>query len=302
MRPGSRCAAVRAGARRRAWRSPSCYQWSCPAAAGPNPGASLSRYFLAAAALLTAAPAAAQYTNSYGYTFNNPISASINSMMWSRLNDRLLYKSMLKKQGYGDAQLDAMSTSELEAALTGGAKKATGEAKKPAPPAAARFKPAKKRLLLTSLAAALTKDPAQQRALVEVFEAGLKAYEAEASKDGLANDLGGATAFFLGVAWFVFHDGQEPDSDGLTRVARQLQLLFDTPEVRKVADADKQRFYELLVGMGTWLGAAWQQASADGDEATKAQLKEAAAAVLQGYLKVEPSKIRITSAGLELDK
>jgi hypothetical protein len=257
--------------------------------------------FVAVVVALSAAAANAQYTNSYGYSFNNPISATANAMFWDRMNSRLLYRTMLKKHGYTDAKLDQMSTDEMLAAL-GGTKQAAAESKKVPPPPASRFKPAKKRLLLPSLIAAMTKDPELQKGLKAIMDAGFTAYEAEAAKEGLANDIAGAMAFFLGVAWMASHDGEQPDDDGLTLVARQLQQVFDTPEMRKIADADKQQYYELLVGLGTWLLATWQQGVETNDAQLKSIAKDAANTIIKGYLKLEPSQIRIGPAGLEVTK
>lgn len=264
---------------------------------------------LALALVLTAPPAFAQYgtsytytyTNSYGYSFNNPISATMNQMMWDRMNQRSLLRSMLRRKGFTNAQLDPMSLEQLLAAL-GGAKKAAEEAKSVPSPAASKFKPTTKRLLVPALAEALTKDVAQRKVLVQLFEVGLQAYATEAGKEGLGNDLGGAVAFFLGAAMMVSHDGVAPDDDGLTLVARQLQQTFDTPELKKVADADKQKFFELLVSMGTWLIATWQVAGETHDEPLRAQLKDSAAGIIKGFLKLEPSQVRITAAGLEIVK
>lgn len=256
---------------------------------------------VACAVALTAAPVGAQYMSSFGYSFNNPISATCNSLLWQKMNQRMLLRTMLKERGYTDAQLGQMSSDQMLAALGGAKQAAEACTKLPVPATAAtKFKPTGKRLVVPALATALTEDKAQQAALREVFEAGLKAYEAEAGKDGLANDLAGAVAFFLGTAYLVFHDGEEPDGDGLTLLARGLQLTMDTPELKEVSAADKQKFYELLVSLSTWLGVTWQQAVQDGDEALKAQLKDAAAAALKGYLKLEPEKVRITASGLEV--
>lgn len=255
---------------------------------------------VAAAVALTAAPASAQYTSAYGYSFNNPISASLNTMMWDRVNQRMLLKSMLRRHGFTDAQIDKMSSDQMLAAL-GGGKKAAQEAPKPTAPAT-KFTPAKKQLLVPALIASLTKDKAQQQALKDVFDAGFQAYEAEAVKEGLDHDVAGAIAYFIGVAYLVYHEGQEPDDDGLTLFARQLQQSMDTPDLKKVASADKQKFYELLVGLATWLIAGWQTAVQTNDDAFKAQLKESAGGVLKGYLKLEPDQVKFTAAGLEVAK
>ncbi|MBL8920106.1 MAG: hypothetical protein JNJ54_14670 [Myxococcaceae bacterium] len=260
----------------------------------------MKRFTLVVVAL-AAVTASAQYTNSYGYSFNNPISASVNSMFWDRMNSRLVYRVMLKKRGYTDAQLGQMTTAQMLEVL-GGSKQAVEASKALPAPTASRFKPAKKRLLVPSLAAAMTKDPEQQAALKTLFEAGLTAYETEAAKEGLANDLAGAMTFFIGIGWMVSHDGQEPDEDGVTLLARQLQQALETPELKKVPDADKQQFYELMVSLGTWLLATWQQAEETKDAQLRATAKEAARAIITGYLKVEPSQVRIGPAGLEFVK
>ena len=253
------------------------------------------------ALVLSATTASAQYSNSYGYSFNTPISASLNQMSWDSLNRRLLLKSMLRKKGFTDEQMNAMSTDQMVANL-GGGKQAAAEVKKLPTTSASKFKPTSKRLIIPALAAALGKEPEQQKVLLQIFEAGLTAYAKEAGKEGLANDLAGAMAFFLGVSMMVTHDGVPPDDDGLTIVARQLQQNFDTPEMKKVADADKQKFFEFMVGMGSWLIASWQSAVETNDEALKAQLKDAASAVIKGLLKLEPSQVQITSGGLQISK
>lgn len=248
-------------------------------------------------AVFSTGTALAQYTSSYGYSFNNPMSAMANDWFFDRMNQRALLRSMLKKRGYADQKLNDMTTDQMIAAL-GGSKKAAEASREVAAPTATKFKPTGKRLLVPALAASLTQDKAQQQALAELFDQGIKAYEQEATKDGFVNDLAGAIAFFIGSAYFVFHEGQEPNEDGLTLFARQLQHAMDTPELKKVGAVDKQKFYELLVGMGTWLGVTYQLAVQNHDEALKAQLRDAAGSVLKGYLKLEPSKLSFTANGL----
>ena len=123
----------------------------------------MTRSRLAVLALVLISPAAfAQYTNSYGYSFNNPISSTLNQMTWDRINQRLLLRSMLKKKGFTDAQLNAMSIDEMTANL-GGSKQAAAESKKLPAPSATKFKPTSKRLLVPALAASLSKVPEQQK-------------------------------------------------------------------------------------------------------------------------------------------
>jgi len=268
---------------------------------------------IAVCCLLSSSPALAQYRSAYGYTFNNPISASVNTMLWNKINAGLTYRSMLKKRGYTDAQLGKMSTEQMLAVLQGKAAASPGGAARPAAaspggaarPAAApatRFQPARRSLLLPAMTKSMLKDPKQQRALLEVLEKGVQEYEVNAKKSGFPHDVAGAMAFFIGASYLVYNQGRSPDDKGLDLVAGALQRTLDTPEMGRVSAADKQRFYELMVGLGTYLAVAYQQAASKGDKAQAAELRDAAGAALKGFLKIDPDKVRITAAGLELAK
>jgi hypothetical protein len=251
------------------------------------------------------APARAQYTNSYGYSFNNPISATANQYFWDGMNRRLLLRMMLKKRGYTDAQLGPMSTAQMKAIIEGGATDtpaATVPAAKPAKTYAnaTRFKPAKKRLLVGTIVNSLVQDKAQRAQLVELFDGAIKSYETEARKTGFDNDLAGAMAFFIGAAYMVHHDGSEPDDKGLEALAVALREQMATSEMAKIAAADKQKFYELMLVLGTFLLVSYQQATNDHDAPTLASLKAAAGDALRGFIKLDPAAFTITANGLEL--
>jgi len=249
--------------------------------------------------VVAAGSAWGQYTNTYGYTFNNPISASCNSLFWDRMNSRLVYRMMLKKRGYTDAQLGQMSADQM-LSLLGGSSAAKAEVEKPVQAAATAFQPASRPLLLPAMAQSLVNDPEQQNALLEIFTQGLQAYEKEAAPAGLKNDVAGAMAFLIGASYYVHNNGQEPDENGTELLARALQQSLDTPEFRRIADEDKQKFYELMIGLGTYLGVAYQQAVTENDAQLAGQLKGAASDALKGFLKLDPDTVRITAAGLEL--
>jgi len=165
---------------------------------------------------------------------------------------------------------------------------------------ASRFKPTAKRLLLPDIVKSLTGDPAYQGTLIEVFEAGFKAYEEEAKTLGLSNDLAGSIAFFIGCAYTVYRDGNELNPMGLEMLARALQQQFNAPDFRRIPDTEKQKFHELMVALATYLLAARQTAVETKDAAMGATLKAAAAEALKGFLKMDPEKFQITASGVEL--
>lgn len=250
--------------------------------------------------LLTApAPAApgGQYTSSHGYSFNNPVSAFCNDLTWNTMNARLTYKALLKRKGYSDSQIEAMSTKRMIEIL--GAEAESGPAPSPAVAAASRFKPSGTRLYLSELARSLASDAEGRRALLQVFEAGLKAYEEGAAESGFVNDLAGAMAYFIGVSYYLIR-GEEPDEKGLDEVGLALRRSMDTPRVKAISDPEKQRFYELMIGLGTYLAAVYGQAARDGDEKATEAVRKAAGESLRGFLGLDPASIRITRAGLEI--
>jgi hypothetical protein len=249
------------------------------------------------AAALPAPALPAQYTNSYGYSFNNPVSATANAMFWDKMNSRLLYRSMLKKKGYTDEQLNAMSTEQMLALLGGAA--AAPDAKKAIPGAPSKFRMSGQYVLLPDLVKNLTPNAEYQKALLEVFIQGVQAYEKEAAPDGFDHDVAGAMTFFIASAYYVYRGGEEPNGDGTTFIGRAIQQNLDNPEFRSISDLDKQKFYEFMIGMGTYLIVAYKQASGSDDLQTAGQLKSAAADVLKGYLKLDPMTVRITANGLE---
>ena len=251
--------------------------------------------------LLAGSASAQTYTNSYGYSFNNPISATCSSMFWNKMNARLTYRALLQKRGYTDARLERMSTEQMLAALKGQVR-TPARAETEVSGGATTFRPAAKRLLLPTLARSLVQDAAQQRALLGAFEQALKGYETEAARSGLANDVAGAIAFFIGASYLVYRQGEEPNDRGLEHLARAIRENLDTPGLKRMTDGDKQKFYELMVGLGTYLAAAYQQAVKENNLGQANQLRQTAAATLKGYLKLDPARIRITEAGLEIGK
>ncbi len=87
---------------------------------------------------------------------------------------------------------------------------------------------------------------------------------------------------------FVRHHLQRP---------RQLD-----PELRKTPDADKQKRYELLISIGTYVDFVAEQAKASNDPKLRQQAKDLAGTMLKGFFKLDPSQVNITSAGLQRER
>ena len=274
-------------------------------------------------------------SSTFGIGFNNPMSAWANASMWQSTTASVSMRGPLKTMGYTDAQLDQMSADEMIKALRGGKAGSSSGAVAPAspppvvvPPApvvynpqlanaktqiakgdlsgivfpvttATKFTPVKKRLVTKQLIQTITKDPAAQKALNEVIEAGLKGYDQAAAPDGLQNDVAGSMAFFVGACDLIINDGVEPDPEGLTLVARMLQQQMESPQVKKVAAADKQRMHEYLVGFASVVLATYYVSADAKDTATVNALKDGCNAFGKTMLSADFSTFKITGFGLE---
>ncbi len=269
----------------------------------------------------------------FGISFNNPMSAFANSLMWQNTSASISMREPLKKMGYSEDQLDHMSADEMIAALRGG--KVAGSPA-PIPPAApvasppaavltfnpvisttktqvakgdlaglvfpvttaTKFVPSKKRLATKQLVAALSPDPAIQKTINDVVEAGLKGYDKESASEGLTNDVAGSMAFFIGTCELISNDGKEPDPEGIALLARILQQQFENPKVKRVSSADKQKMHEFLVGFGSIVLATYFASADSSDLATVGALKDGCNTFAQNMLKVDLNQFEITGFGL----
>lgn len=254
------------------------------------------------------AVANAQYTSYSGYSFNNPVSATVSNMVWERMNARLIFRSGLKRKGFTDAQLSGLSLDELkEAYRTGkipGKKPASppkpADPNKPASPRvpATRFKPTGQRVLLPDLINGFTTDEQHRSALASMFRASFEAFEKAAAKEKMENDVALAIAYFTSAA-FLLQDGKAPSDEATNTLARAIQIGLDTPEYRKIADLEKQKFYEFMVTMGSYLAASAAEFTGEADKPAREGLKNAAAEVLRKFLGIDPEKVKLSPNGLE---
>lgn len=260
----------------------------------------LSIIFAALLALALAADASAQWTSSYGYTFNNPMSATINNMMWNSIQERQVYKVGLRARGFTDAQMDAMSTEELKAAyIRSGVKKPTSSASAKTPPtpqrsaiAATKFTPTATRILMPQMVAEFTTDKAQQKALVDLFSNAMREYESQAKLHGIENDVAGAIGYFASIAFFL-QDGTTNDK-GTVALSKSIRDSMNTAEYAKISGREKQQFYEFMLTMGTFLLVSAQ----DSGEKELKELRDVSAAVSGKFLGLYPTKYRLTDEGL----
>lgn len=199
-----------------------------------------------------------------------------------------------------------VSAQEVPAAPAGGLLSGIGKklAGKPAGTSgskstASRFTPAPKRIYAPKMAESLGENAEQKKAYMELFETGLKGFEAEAKKAGLSNDVVPALAFLIQTQWTIYNGGKEVPTGGDEKLIAQLQGAFAGSDVEKASDAEKQTLYEYCVCTATLTLALYQLATQKNDKDALTAVRTAAGGLLKSVIGMEPDKVQITANGLE---
>lgn len=257
-----------------------------------------------------------------GRTFNNPMSASLDTFVTQGMQRRMMYRSMLRSKGYSDNEISQITklpevvwakymakkqpiTDTPESVAAKQKKANTTSAKPVAKPAnpvpATRFTPTGKRLLLDQAAEAFGTNNEEKAAYKTIFAEVAKAYESEAKRLGFANDIAGAMAFLIDTAYTLYKPDVKPNGDvGNKAIVRQLQEALDNDTLRKSPAAEKQKLYEYYISLGAYLYAMSEIAKESKDETAKAGAVKLGGEALKSLLKVEPSRVRLTENGLEI--
>jgi hypothetical protein len=159
-----------------------------------------------------------------------------------------------------------------------------------------RFKPSGTRLTLDETVKSLGQSAEQQDVLRQLLTQGTDALEAEIRKAGRPNDISVAFALFISTQWSIA-TGKEVSDAANDSLLAQTDNLLDTPEVRALSDADKQRFYEYCTFLTVFSTTVQQTAN---DDTSKRNARAAATQIFKTLLPVEPSKISITAKGMTL--
>ena len=152
--------------------------------------------------------------------------------------------------------------------------------------------------MLGAFVNAASTDPGQRQSVRTLLESVFSAYETAAEKGGIANDLAGALAFYVGANYSACTGGTDISDVGSGLIVRQIQAALDTPQMRAAKDLEKQQIYENYIMLAGLLGA--RQQLAEGDAAATNELKSLGAEGLKYLLKVDPSRVKITDEGLRI--
>lgn len=185
----------------------------------------------------------------------------------------------------------------LDAAIKKSQQKSSQAASRPS--SATAFKQGK-RILVDSFAQSLTPDKAQQKALTEVFRAGLKLYEDEAKKQGKPNNVALAFTYLVGVCYLVY-SGEEPSEASLDALQASVDEVFGTSaDFKKASDKERQTLYELFVLLATLPLAGYSVATEQHDAELLHSYRQIAGGLLEAVFRVKPERLKFTATGLSL--
>jgi hypothetical protein len=219
-----------------------------------------------------ASVASAQWTNDHtGRSFYDPMSSLLDTMIMGNMHADAM-------AAHFAAGSDAADIATLVAPST--------------------FVPRTERLLIGSLADAITDDAALRRELGDALELGMQGYEAFALEQGRPYDVGLAFTYFVVVHYMLATFDQPPDA-GVDALLAAVDALLSADQAFVASDdVDRQALYETLVGLTVFTTIGIEAGISGGDPELVLSFQELAASFLQSVLGVGIDRISFDAAGL----
>lgn len=179
-----------------------------------------------------------------------------------------------------------------------------------APPASApatktsaiKFTPTRSSGVSQLLADVFGRNADEKAALAEAFDQIKEGYTAEASKEGKANDLAAAMAFFLAANVSAFHRTDMPsDADGEKLYHSLASSMSSNTAVTSMSNADKERMHDWLVCMAGFVATGYEDAKTSGDKTAMATIAELAKASMKLVLGLDIEKMSIGPGGVKTE-
>lgn len=240
-----------------------------------------ARFFLfplIATMLAVPQQAAAQYRDNLGTPWNNPLSATMSTMIWTEINKMTMY-GPANRRSSGTSRRTTNTPSQPEVV----------PAYRLYPPV--RFKSTGTRLKLQEMVDAFG-GTAQEKAEMKKLLAGiLDKYDAAAAAKGYPNDLALAIVSYIGLNSQVYNQRSEEtilpfeQNIGLRDVFAESAV--DNGIFKDVTDRQKQEMYEAFVMMGGVTFHFYEQAKKKNDVEELKACKVVAEKNL-GYIGIKP--------------
>lgn len=157
-----------------------------------------------------------------------------------------------------------------------------------------RFKPAPNWLLLPDLAKQLTTNEAERDAVFTLLETGVREANRLLAAEGADNEVAAATTFYLTQLWSFVRREEIPEAS-LDVLHGQIVDVLAGPEMARLTDAEKQRYWEFAIGFPVFVLGMREVAT---EPAAQADLRTIAAGGFAALLGVRPELVDIGPKGL----
>lgn len=226
----------------------------------------------------------AQFTDTMGGTWNNPLSASTSTMIWNNI-----FYGIHRKAGANKgttASTAAQPKSQPNKRIDDGV---------------VRFRPSGTRIKTRELADQLGNTPAEREQYLKLMNAVLEGFEQQVQKVGLQNDLAMALSFFFGENARIYHGLPEPPDQQFVDLRNLIAgALANGGALNNTTDRQKQEMYEALVAYTGITQFGYEQAKQAGNETYAKGYQQVAGQNLQTVTHLSPDNINFTSAGLTI--
>jgi hypothetical protein len=159
-----------------------------------------------------------------------------------------------------------------------------------------RFKPAPGWLLLPDLAKQLTSNETERDAIFTLMDTGAR--EARkllaAEGEGADRDVAVATSLFITQLWGVVRQ-TEPTEDAADALHAQIVSALAGPEVARMTDAEKQKYWEFCLGFPVFVLGMKEVAT---ESSAQEDLRKIAAAGFESLIGVNPNLIDLGPQGM----
>ncbi len=249
-------------------------------------------WFLISLLLVMSAPAAAQWKDNMGGSWNNPTSASIGNIINDQLWNRMRAKARARDKSARSAPANTSST-ETPLAQPEVSKKTPAQID-----AAVRFRSTGTQLRTQAFADFLSAGgtPETKKQMPAIISALLTEYEKAARAQGKPNDLALATTAALVYNSGIYNDTPDPEDARIMELRDALaELAAEDGTFASMTDRQKQELYENLVISTMLAKVGYEEAKKTGDQATMASYRSLAGQTLQAVSGLPPEKISFST-------
>jgi hypothetical protein len=143
--------------------------------------------------------------------------------------------------------------------------------------------------------------PAARAEVERTFTRLLSGYkEMEKQLDVPANDVAGAVAAFIAGSYMAYRDVDFADADFKTLVGQMRQVISSNPEFQRASLPQKQEMYEQMAIIGTSMALTRDALKQQPNPQLASNLRQAAKAYLEQFLKTDADKVQIDAKGLSI--